>query len=138
MRKLIKCCKRPLKISVSSGQNTFKSGICSTKVDEHLLKASLVLSSQCWFFFRLWPGMDYIGQSINKEYYGKVLKRLLNAITRKQPQLWETGDWLLHHDNATAHASNLVQQFLLTQCFTAPPASIQSRYSFLRLLWKHR
>ncbi|GFT43122.1 histone-lysine n-methyltransferase setmar-like protein [Trichonephila clavipes] len=34
------------------------------------------------------------------------------GIWRKRPQLWESGDWLLHHDNAPAHTSNLVQQYL--------------------------
>ncbi|GFX99029.1 protein GVQW3 [Trichonephila clavipes] len=33
-------------------------------------------------------------QTINKEYYVEVLKRLRNAIRRKRPQLWESGDWL--------------------------------------------
>ncbi|GFU67918.1 histone-lysine n-methyltransferase setmar-like protein [Trichonephila clavipes] len=54
----------------------------------------------------------HTGQTINKEYYVEVLKRLRNAIRRKRPQLWESGDWLLHHDNAPAHTSNLVQQYL--------------------------
>ena len=31
---------------------------------------------------------------------------------RKRPHFWSSGDWLLHHDNAPAHSSNLVQQFL--------------------------
>lgn len=51
-------------------------------------------------------------QTINKEYYVEVLKRLRDAIRRKRPHFWQTGDWLLHHDNAPAHASNLVQQYL--------------------------
>ena len=52
------------------------------------------------------------GQSINKEYYLEVLKRLRDAVRRKRPRFWSSGDWLLHHDNAPAHSSNLVQQFL--------------------------
>ena len=52
------------------------------------------------------------GQTINKEYYVKVLKRLRNAVRRKRPRFWSSGDWLLHHDNAPAHSSNLVQQFM--------------------------
>jgi len=52
------------------------------------------------------------GQMINKEYYVEILKRLRDAIRRKRPHFWQTGDWLLHHDNAPAHASNLVQQYL--------------------------
>ena len=30
----------------------------------------------------------------------------------RRPQLWATGDWQLHQDNAPAHASRLVQSFL--------------------------
>lgn len=52
------------------------------------------------------------GQTINKEYYLGVLKRLRDAIRRKRRQLWSSGDWLLHHDNAPAHSSNLIQKFL--------------------------
>ena len=45
------------------------------------------------------------------------------------------GDWLLHHDNAPAQSSNLVQQFFCeTQDCTASTASVQSRNSSLRLL----
>ena len=65
---------------------------------------------------------DYVGvvhyefaprvQTINKEYYVEVLKRLRNAVRRKRPRFWSSDDWLLHHDNAPAHSSNLVQQFL--------------------------
>ena len=45
----------------------------------------------------------------------------------RRPQLWATGDWqLLHHDNMPAHASHLVQSFLvkhqITQV-TQPPYS---------------
>ena len=53
------------------------------------------------------------GQTINKEYYVEVLKRLRDAVRRKRPRFWSNGDWLLHHDNAPAHSSNLVQQFLV-------------------------
>ena len=52
------------------------------------------------------------GQTINKECYVEVLKRLRDAVRRKQPRFWSSGDWLLHHDNAPAHPSNLVHQFL--------------------------
>ena len=47
-----------------------------------------------------------------KEYYVEVLKRLRDAVRRKRPRFWSSGDWLLHHDNAPAHSSNFVQQFL--------------------------
>ena len=51
------------------------------------------------------------GQTINKEYYVAYLKRLRDAVSRKRPRFWSSGDWLLHHDNVPAHSSNLVQQF---------------------------
>ena len=53
------------------------------------------------------------GQTINKEHYVGALKRLRDAVERKWPRVWSSGDWLLHHDNAPAHSSNLVQQLLV-------------------------
>ena len=41
-----------------------------------------------------------------------VLRRFRDAVRRKRARFWSSGDWLLHHDNAPAHSSNLVQQFL--------------------------
>ena len=52
------------------------------------------------------------GQTIDKEYYVEVLKRLRDAVRRKRPLSGSSGDWLLHDDNAPSHSSNLVQQFL--------------------------
>jgi hypothetical protein len=52
------------------------------------------------------------GQTINKEYYIKVLCWLRYAVRTKWPQLWASGDWQLHHDNAPAHSSQLLQGFL--------------------------
>ena len=34
-------------------------------------------------------------------------------IQKDSAQLWATGDWQLHHDNASTHASCLVQSFLV-------------------------
>ena len=51
------------------------------------------------------------GQTINKEYYIEVQRRLRDAVRTKRPRFWTSGDWLLHHDNALAHSLNLVQQF---------------------------
>jgi len=52
------------------------------------------------------------GQTINKEFYLEVLRRLRESVRRKRPEKWWDGDWILHHDNAPAHTSHLVQQFL--------------------------
>ena len=52
------------------------------------------------------------GQTINKEFYLEVLRHLRESVRRKRPEKWRDGDWILHHDNAPAHTSHLVQQFL--------------------------
>ena len=51
-------------------------------------------------------------QTINKEYYLNVLRRLREAIRKKRPILWRSNSWMLHHDNAPAHRSSLVSDFL--------------------------
>ena len=52
------------------------------------------------------------GQKINKEYNLEVLRRLRDAVRCKKPDLWAGGTWQLHHDNAPAHSSQLIQTFL--------------------------
>lgn len=52
------------------------------------------------------------GQTITKQYYVQVLTRLRDAVRRKRPDLWASSAWQLHHDNAPAHSSHLVQAFL--------------------------
>jgi len=42
----------------------------------------------------------------------EVLRRLRESVRRKRPEKWRIGDWVLHHDNAPAHTSHLVQEFL--------------------------
>ena len=52
------------------------------------------------------------GQTINKEFYLEVLRRLCESVRRKRLEKWWDGDWILYHDSAPAHTSHLVQQFL--------------------------
>ena len=73
--------------------------------------------SQCWLFFFHYEGVvnhEYAptGQTNNEEYYVQILKRVCEAVRRNRPHFWSSGDLLLQHDNAPAHSSNLVQQFL--------------------------
>lgn len=42
-----------------------------------------------------------------------VLRRMRDAMERKWLQLWASGDWQLHNGNMSAHASYLVQSFLV-------------------------
>jgi hypothetical protein len=43
----------------------------------------------------------------------EILKRLLEAMSRKRPEL--RSDWILHHDNAPPHKALSVKQFLAPQ-----------------------
>ncbi|UYV72891.1 hypothetical protein LAZ67_10001103 [Cordylochernes scorpioides] len=52
------------------------------------------------------------GRTVNKEYYLQVIRNLREAIRQKRPDLWKNKNWLLHHDNAPAHTSLLVRDFL--------------------------
>ena len=61
------------------------------------------------------------GQTVNKEFYLAVLKRLREAVRRKRPQLWTNQSWVLHHDNAPAHSSFLVRNFLAKNETTVVP-----------------
>ena len=61
------------------------------------------------------------GQTVTGAYYLNVLRHLRDAIRRKRPDMWTTGDWKLHHDNAPAHTSLLIQQFLAKFNITQVP-----------------
>lgn len=52
------------------------------------------------------------GQSVNAEYYLGVLRRLRENIRLKRKELWDNKSWFLHHDNAPAHTSRLVRDYL--------------------------
>jgi len=61
------------------------------------------------------------GQTVNKEFYVAVLKSLREAVRRKRPQLWTNQSWVSHHDNAPAHSSFLVRNFLAKNKTTVVP-----------------
>ncbi|UYV79403.1 K02A2.6-like [Cordylochernes scorpioides] len=66
------------------------------------------------------------GRTVNKEYYLQVMRNLREAIRQKRPDLWKNKNWLLHHDNAPAHTSLLVRDFLVknnTLMIPQPPYS---------------
>ncbi|UYV63995.1 hypothetical protein LAZ67_2006278 [Cordylochernes scorpioides] len=66
------------------------------------------------------------GRKVNKEYYLQVMRNLREAIRQKRPDLWKNKNWLLHHDNAPAHTSLLVRDFLAknnTLMMPQPPYS---------------
>ncbi|UYV78768.1 hypothetical protein LAZ67_16002686 [Cordylochernes scorpioides] len=71
---------------------------------------------------------EFLPQSgtVNKEYYLQVMRNLRETIRQKRPDLWKNKNWLLHHDNAPAHTSLLVRDFLAknnTLMMSQPPYS---------------
>jgi len=61
------------------------------------------------------------GQTVNQEFYLGVLKRLRERVRRTRPELWRSGEWLIHHDNAPAHTALRIRQFLTSQGMTLVP-----------------
>lgn len=41
-------------------------------------------------------------KTVNRLYLG-ALKRLREEMRTKCPELWQSGDWILHHGNTPAH-----------------------------------
>ena len=83
-------------------------------------------SSQCWLFFSDIRGivhMEFVppGQTVNGKFYCEVLRRLRENVRRKRPEMWKNGNWLLHHDNAPAHTSLVVREFLTKNNMTTVP-----------------
>ena len=54
-------------------------------------------------------------------FYVEVLQRLLENVRRKCPDHWRNNTWLLHHDNAPAHAALLTRRFLTDNNMTVVP-----------------
>jgi len=66
------------------------------------------------------------GETVNKEFCVNVLKHLRVSVRRKRPEAWTNNTWMLHHDNAPAHASLLFCEFLTKHEMTVvlqPPHS---------------
>jgi len=77
----------------------------------------------CFFDVRGIVHKEFVppGQTVNQEFYLGVLRRLRENVRRKRPDLWRSGDWFLHHDNAPAHTALSVRQFLTSQGMTLIP-----------------
>jgi len=66
------------------------------------------------------------GPMVNKQVNQEVLARLRDAVHRKKLELWENQTWMLHHDNAAAHASLFFRSYLAkhqTSVLPHPPYS---------------
>ncbi|UYV83329.1 K02A2.6-like [Cordylochernes scorpioides] len=66
----------------------------------------------------------HAGQTVIKDMYLGILRRLKEAIRKKRPEKWTNGGWILHHDNARPHTAHLMTSFLAkngTQILLQPP-----------------
>ena len=70
-----------------------------------------------FFYWKVIVHHEFVphGETVNKEFYLKVMKRLREAVRRKKPEAWTNKTWMLHHDNAPPHASLLIRECLAKQ-----------------------
>ena len=61
------------------------------------------------------------GMTVNADFYCHVLRRLRENVQRKRPQKWRNQNLIIHHDNAPAHRSFKVSQFLAKNNMTVIP-----------------
>ena len=66
-------------------------------------------------------------QTVNKEYFLSVVRRLREAIRLNIPELWANNSWVLHRDNA------LSDSFFVTISSKIPRTSFRNRR--IRLIW---
>jgi len=55
------------------------------------------------------------GQTVNQVYYLEVLERVREKVRQKRPELFVNNSWILHYDNAPAHMTLSVREFLATK-----------------------
>ena len=61
------------------------------------------------------------GMTVNADFYCDVLRRLRENVRRKRPQKWQNQKLTIHHDNAPAHRSFKVSQFLAKNSMAVVP-----------------
>jgi len=61
------------------------------------------------------------GMTVNADVYCDVLRRLRENVRRKRPQKWQNQKLIIHNDNAPAHRSFKVSQFLAKNSTTVVP-----------------
>ena len=82
-------------------------------------------------FFFDWKGIvhhEFVprGETVNKEFYLKVMKRLREAVRRERPEVRTNKTWMLHHDNAPAHASLFILECLAKQDTIVMPQPLRT------------
>ena len=129
----------PYTRSVKTVSNFF---FCKNLVDfnkAHLHEATLNLHTHAWIFSHLSiasvdskqhlseivfsPSSDFHCTARECTKRSKNHQRVLqqcpppstDAVRRKRSDLWSTGNWDLHHDNAPVHSSHFIQNFFLAK-----------------------
>jgi hypothetical protein len=74
-------------------------------------------SGSCWFCILVGKGIvlhEFVfrGLMVNKQLYPEVSACFRDAVHRIRSELWKNQTWVLHHNNATAHASLLIRSYL--------------------------
>ncbi|UYV74934.1 hypothetical protein LAZ67_12001834 [Cordylochernes scorpioides] len=66
------------------------------------------------------------GQTINKESYLNIMRRVHESIRLKRSEMWSSKNWIIHHDNAPPHTATSVPTYLAKhgiQILQQPPYS---------------
>lgn len=101
----------------------FTSGTNNSKKVEKALKTKIALDD-----YRGVVHNEFLppGQTVNKEYYLSVMRRLREAIRKKRADLWADNSWFLHHDNAPSHTALVLRDHFAknsTHIVPQPPYS---------------
>ena len=92
--------------SVFQWHKRFKEGRESLRDDERCGRSREVRTSE---MIGHWVPT---GITVNKEYYIEVLREFRKTFRRKRPELFESGQWHIHQDNAPVHKYILVTDYL--------------------------
>ena len=106
---------------VQSSQRTSKTSTRPKKARQVRSKIKVLLTVFCYASGVVLHEYLPEGSTVNQTYYIEVLKRLRDAIRWKMPELWRSGDWFFHHDNATAHLALRIREFLAKHSITVLP-----------------
>jgi len=89
----------------------------------HMQKSKLKTVLICFFDQEGIVHREFVppGKTVNVDFYCNVLRRLRENVRRKRPQKWQNQNFIIHHDNAPAHRSFKVSQFLAKNNMTVIP-----------------
>jgi len=68
----------------------------------------------CFFDVRGVVHSEFVppGQTVDQAFYLDVLARLCDGLRLNRPDSWQSGNWVLHHDNAAAYAALSARRLL--------------------------